>query len=97
MADDVKVPEILPGPTCHSCGMLIMKTEEFAIESNYVINTNYCRYCYWKGKFTEPDITREQMIEKLAQAMKINNNMSDKDAAEMAKNRLKLLKRWQEK
>ena len=89
--------EILPGPVCHSCGMLIMKQEEFGSEANHVMNTSYCKYCYWKGQFTEPDITKEQMIEKLADAMKVGKNISDEQAKEMAWGRMRLLKRWKDK
>lgn len=90
--------EILPGPVCHSCGMLIMKKEEFGCEANMTVtNTFYCRYCYWKGQFTEPDITREEMLANLTNAMKTGMNVTDEQAREMAWNRMKLLKRWQDK
>ncbi|HBG47228.1 MAG TPA: transcriptional regulator [Deltaproteobacteria bacterium] len=90
--------EILPGPVCHSCGMLIMKSDEFGCEANpTVMNTSYCRYCYWKGRFTEPDITMEEMIEKLATAMKTSKNITDEEARQMAFGRMQLLKRWKER
>ncbi|CAG0956442.1 hypothetical protein GPROT1_00481 [Gammaproteobacteria bacterium] len=89
--------EILPGPVCHSCGMLIMKKDEFGCESNPgVMNTSYCRYCYWKGQFTEPGITRDEMLDNLARAMKLGKNVSDEEAKAMAWNRMKLLKRWKD-
>ncbi|MBW7957471.1 MAG: zinc ribbon domain-containing protein [Deltaproteobacteria bacterium] len=90
--------EILPGPVCHSCGMLIMNKDEFGCEANLtVMNTFYCRYCYWKGQFTEPDITKEEMLEKLSSAMMTSKNISKEEASEMAWSRMKLLKRWKGK
>lgn len=89
--------DILPGPACHSCGMLVMRKEEFGCEANYAMNLSYCRYCYWKGQFTEPDITKEQMLEKLAQAMKTSQNVSEEQARQMAWDRMRLLKRWKDK
>lgn len=77
--------------------MLIMKPEEFGCEASLVTNTFYCRYCYWKGRFTEPDITKEEMIEKLAAAMKVSKKISDEEARQMAWGRMKLLKRWKDK
>ncbi len=89
--------EILPGPVCHSCGMLIMKADEFGTDASLVTNTSYCKYCYWKGQFTEPDLTKEEMISKLAEAMKVGKNITDEQAKEMAWGRMRLLKRWKDK
>lgn len=78
--------------------MLIMKLEEFGCEANpKVMSISYCRYCYWKGQFTEPDITKEEMLTKMANAMKLGKNITDEQAREMAWNRMKLLKRWKDK
>lgn len=78
--------------------MLIMKADEFGCEANVgVMNTSYCRYCYWKGKFTEPDITKEEMLAKLSEAMKVGKNITDEQARDMAWGRMKLLKRWKDK
>ncbi len=78
--------------------MLIMGRDEFGSEANVaVMNTYYCRYCYWKGQFTEPDITKEEMLEKLSSAMMTSQNVSKEEAREMALGRMKLLKRWKDK
>lgn len=86
--------DILPGPTCHSCGMPITRKEDFGCEKNMtVMNISYCRHCYWKGQFTE-EITREEMLTNIANAMKLGKKMTDEEARKTAGDLMKLLKRW---
>ncbi len=33
-------------------------------------STEYCSHCYAKGKYTEPDLTVDQMVEKVQGKMK---------------------------
>ncbi|MBI5493074.1 MAG: zinc ribbon domain-containing protein [Deltaproteobacteria bacterium] len=82
---------------CQSCGMLIMKGEEFGTFPGGVKNLDYCYYCFNKGAFTQPDITLEQMAEKLAGPMKLNKNMSDEEAKQGAMGLISGLKRWKTK
>ncbi|MBI5643448.1 MAG: zinc ribbon domain-containing protein [Deltaproteobacteria bacterium] len=85
----------LRGPSCHSCGILIMKAEEFGREKNGVIRTDYCRYCYDKGVFLDPDITFAEMVEKLAKTiMTSRRNMTEELAREKATEQITGLKRW---
>lgn len=81
--------------SCQSCGITIMSKEEFGKEKNGVLKVDYCRYCYDKGTFIEPEITFERMVEKVAAAMKTNRNVSDEAARESATRLLTGLKRWQ--
>lgn len=85
------------GPRCQSCGIFIMNHHEFGRSATNAIVTDYCRYCYQKGQFVEPDITLEQMIEKLIPAMKTNRNITDEQAKEMAGSLISGLKRWRQK
>ncbi len=79
---------------CQSCGMLIMKPEEFSTEANGVRRLDYCKFCYYKGAFTEPEITVEEMAVKLAGPMRINKNITEEQTKETAMELLKGLKRW---
>ncbi len=81
--------------SCQSCGITIMGREEFGKEKNGVLKVDYCRYCYDKGAFIEPDMTFERMVEKVATAMKTNRDVSDEAARESATRLLGGLKRWQ--
>lgn len=85
----------LRGPSCQSCGILIMRADEFGRDKTGVIRTEYCRYCYDRGVFTEPDLTFEQMIENLAKTiMTSRRNMTIEDAREKAKEQITGLRRW---
>ncbi|MBI5970261.1 MAG: zinc ribbon domain-containing protein [Deltaproteobacteria bacterium] len=87
--------ENLLGPTCQSCGIPLMRADDFGREANFVIKVDYCRYCYDKGKFHEPDITFDQMVEKVAKFMMSRREMPIDNAKAQAKALLSQLKRWQ--
>lgn len=59
------------GPFCQSCGMPLAKDEGGGgSEMDGTKNPNYCSHCYAGGKFTEPDLTLEQMQAKVIDRMK---------------------------
>jgi hypothetical protein len=79
-------------PFCQSCAMPMEKMEDFGINSDGTKNKEYCCFCYKNGKFTEPDMTMEQMIEKCAGIMK---QMHVPEAQiEQTKSFIPVLKRW---
>jgi hypothetical protein len=80
------------GPFCQSCAMPMQKPEDFGTNANGSQNQDYCRYCYQKGKFTTPNITMEQMIEKCASIMKQMN--IPEAQIEQTKTFIPMLKRW---
>ncbi len=84
----------LSSPSCQSCGVEIKKRDEFGTSATKVIDINYCRYCYWEGKFTEPDITMEGMIEKVAASLAEKKRMPIERARMMAAELIPTLKRW---
>lgn len=50
---------------CQSCAMpLSKKANNYGTEENGKQSLQYCNFCYSNGKFIEPNITYEQMIEK---------------------------------
>ena len=86
--------ENLLGPSCQSCGIPLMRSDDFGREANFVIKVDYCRYCYDRGKLVEPDITLDQMAEKVAKLMIARKDMPIDDAKVKAKALLVQLKRW---
>jgi len=50
--------------------MPMEKPENFGINTDGSTNREYCCYCYKNGKFTEPDITMEEIIDKCMNIMK---------------------------
>jgi hypothetical protein len=80
------------GPFCQSCAMPMVKPDDFGTNTDRSKSKEYCHYCYQNGKFTEPDLTMEQMIEKCAGLMK---QMQIPEAAiEQTKTSIPMLKRW---
>jgi hypothetical protein len=80
------------GPFCQSCAMPMKKSEDFGTNADGSKNKEYCRYCYQNGKFTEPNITVEQMIKKCTGIMKQMN--IPEAQIEQTNTFIPMLKRW---
>ena len=91
------IPKLPEGPFCQSCGMPMNKPEDFGINTNRSMSKEYCKFCFQNGKFTDPDITMQKMIEKVAGFMVTLEDMPEKEAKNLAKTTISKLKRWQSK
>ena len=80
------------GPFCQSCAMPMEKPRDFGTNADGSKNNEYCHFCFEKGKYTDPNITKEQMIEKVAGIMK-QMNIPDSQI-EQVKTFIPILKRW---
>ena len=59
------------GPHCQSCGMPLSKDEKGGgTEADGSRSREFCSHCYAGGKFTRPDLTVEQMMERVQGKMK---------------------------
>ena len=87
------IAEIPKGPFCQSCGMALEEPEQFGTDADGTRINDYCRDCYRDGLFTEPHITREQMIAKVADLMARIEDIPPIEAQETA-DRIPHLKRW---
>ncbi|HVT86595.1 MAG TPA: zinc ribbon domain-containing protein [Chitinophagaceae bacterium] len=58
---------------CQSCTMPIDKMEDLGTEKDGSKSSEYCKYCYQHGKFTDPDLTLEKMKIIVATQMKQMN------------------------
>ncbi|NQX70977.1 hypothetical protein HQN90_33075 [Paenibacillus alba] len=55
---------------CQSCGMPLARDEQGGgTEKNGVKSTVYCSHCYQDGEFTLPDMTVQQMKERVKQKL----------------------------
>ena len=88
--------KMAPKYVCQSCGMP-MKPEDFGTDAGGSMSREYCKFCFRNGKFTEPQITIQQMIEKAAGFMATLEKMPEKEAKGLAKTQIPELKRWQSK
>ena len=81
---------------CRSCGMPLLRDEDAGTEADGSLSHAYCTYCYRDGRFTEPDLTREQAVEKYAPMMASHLGMPAERATEMVRQYLSTLPRWRE-
>jgi Putative zinc ribbon domain len=59
------------GPYCQSCGMPLSKDKEGGgTEADGQKSSQYCSHCYAGGQFTDPNLTSDQMVEKVGGKMK---------------------------
>lgn len=79
---------------CQSCGMPLGKYEDFGANADGTKSDEYCLYCYQNGKFTQPDITLEEMIEQASKAIDKEGVMSLEEAKELSQQNIPKLKRW---
>lgn len=88
---------MLTGPSCQSCGMPIKNPTDFGREKSGVIKVDYCRHCYDRGAFTDPDMTFEKMVDFVAQAMMESKKDMPVDVAQAgARDILSELRRWKD-
>ena len=78
---------------CQSCGMPMMKPEDFGTNGDGGKNEEYCTYCFQHGKFTIPNVTLAEMTEKLV-TMHDQMGMTEAEARAMANQNLPKLRRW---
>ncbi|MEW6003076.1 MAG: zinc ribbon domain-containing protein [Nitrospirota bacterium] len=81
---------------CQSCGMPMEKSEDFGTNADGSKNEYYCCFCFQKGDFTNPDLTLEQMIDKLV-GFADRMGMTQAQAKELAQTVIPKLKRWKKR
>ncbi len=88
---------LLLGPTCQSCGVALADKGDFGTNAAGAIHTDYCKFCYSKGEFVDPDITLEEMVKKSTEAITKKKGINAGKAEAMAERILPTLTRWQAK
>ncbi|MFQ6132346.1 MAG: zinc ribbon domain-containing protein [Armatimonadota bacterium] len=82
------------GPICQSCAMPMEQPEQFGTNADGSRNEEYCCYCFQGGHFTAPELSLEQMQDKLVQIAVERGLMPEEKARELATAVLPTLKRW---
>jgi len=82
------------GALCQSCAMPLEKAEFFGTNADGTKSALYCTYCYQNGKFTEPTITMNQMIEKCVTIMTQQKIMTEDQAKPFMTKTIPMLNRW---
>lgn len=83
---------------CQSCGMDMVKKEDFGTNADGMVNQEYCCYCFQNGKFSQ-DCTMEEMVENnLAYLDEYNRECGTAFGKEEARKQMMdyfpTLKRW---
>lgn len=79
---------------CQSCSMPMTKKDEYGTNADGSPNKEYCRFCFHSGAFTEPNITMDDMVDKVAHVMIAKVAIPEEKALEIARQELSALKRW---
>lgn len=79
---------------CQSCSMPMAKKEDYGTNADGSANKEYCRFCFHNGVFAEPNITLDEMVDKVAHVMIAKVTIPEEKALEIARQELAALKRW---
>ena len=75
--------------------MPMAKPEDFGTDADGSRNEECCTHCFQSGEFTDPDLTMQQMIDKVAGFGAAELGMSEDEAKQMASSFIPTLGRWQ--
>ncbi len=84
-------------PICQSCAMPMENNDLFGINADGSKSEEFCTYCFKNGKFTEPDIAMQEMIDKCVGIMAQQGIMPEKQARDLMAKTIPTLKRWNTK
>ena len=80
---------------CQSCGYPLQKEEDEGTNADGTRNEEYCSMCFKDGKFIQPDISMEGMIELAAKGLsEFDPTMSYEQAKEYVSEVIPQLTRW---
>lgn len=81
------------GPICQSCGMPLMKPEDFGTARGGARAPDYCRFCYVDGAFANPGMTMAEMADFCVGVLE-RQGMAREQARALMTGTLPQLKRW---
>jgi hypothetical protein len=73
--------------------MPISSDDLWGTEASGAASPDHCKYCYQDGKFTQPDLTMQQMIDLCVPFM-VEKGMDAEYARKIMTDSLPKLKRW---
>lgn len=79
---------------CQSCGMPLRAPADFGTLSNGTKSDDYCRFCFVDGRFYEPNMTMQAMVDKCAEILAHQGGMSGPQARALMAETIPRLKRW---
>jgi len=82
------------GKICQSCGMPMAEVKQFGTNSDGTPNREYCTYCFQKGGFTSPTMTRPEMVDVVTKFWADMNKLTPDEARRSVDPMIAQLKRW---
>lgn len=80
---------------CQSCGMPLNEGGYGTEADGTTVSREYCTHCYQHGRYTEPNLTLREMIQKSVAQMVGHRNLLEYQARRRAEMTIPTLKRWQ--
>ncbi|TKJ44259.1 hypothetical protein CEE36_00520 [candidate division TA06 bacterium B3_TA06] len=80
---------------CQSCARVIHNPRDLGTEADGSLNHDFCRRCYAEGCFTEPRLTRRQIISRIVPLWMKENNLTYREALVDVNHFISGLRRWQ--
>lgn len=68
--------------------------EDFGTYANGKITANYCSFCFREGKFVDPDLNMQEMIDRVTSRLLALRNMPDGTAKGMLRAYLPAFGGW---
>lgn len=78
---------------CQSCGMPLEEGFYGTLQGGQIM-TEYCKFCFQDGNFTEPDLTLADMTERTTTHLQRQLKFSPDEAQQVAFGMLTELRRW---
>jgi len=71
-----------------------LRAEHHGTDANGAKVDDYRHCCFQSGKFTDPDVTMQEMIEKVSSMLAQHSDMTEAQAKEMMAGLVPKLERW---
>lgn len=78
---------------CQSCGMPLGEGFYGTLQSGATM-TEYCKFCFQNGSFTEPDVTADDLMTRSIEHMQRELHFSLAEAQKLANDMIPNLRRW---
>ena len=82
------------GPFCQSCGLPLESPTLFGTDATGIRINEYCIYCYHNGAFTEPAVSRDEIIARMADHLVKGEHLHPMEARTIAERFVPNLKRF---
>lgn len=80
---------------CQCCSMPLVKDGDYGTNADGSVNEDYCVNCFSGGKYTQPNITKDEMVDQVTDIMMQTEQLPIERVRFDVDRRLRNLRRWQ--